>query len=225
MEKALGSIVKSGTTPIRGVFGPGERVTTKGLVFAATPASDFVCGTLQLAASMNMHVFTTGRGTPMAWPWLQSIKVASRTSLARRWSDLIDVDAGRIATGHAGIEEVGERSFASSWKSPVAAARPAPITGVAQRIRSLQSCPDYLTTRQGRFGSNFQLGLQELHRGCIIATSKPNLADRADWPIRPLSYRARSPAQVSAAPLIFRLLFSEASQSAVDRPARSSACR
>jgi galactarate dehydratase len=111
VEKALGSIVKSGTTPIRGVFGPGERVTTKGLVFAATPASDFVCGTLQLAGSMNMHVFTTGRGTPYGLAMAPVIKVASRTSLAQRWSDLIDVDAGRIATGHAGIEEVGEEIF------------------------------------------------------------------------------------------------------------------
>jgi len=111
VEKALGSIVKSGTTPIRGVFGPGERVTTKGLVFAATPASDFVCGTLQLAASMNMHVFTTGRGTPYGLAMAPVIKVASRTALAQRWSDLIDVDAGRVATGNATIEKVGEEIF------------------------------------------------------------------------------------------------------------------
>jgi len=35
-------------------------VTAKGLVFAATPASDFICGTQQLA-SMNLHVFHHGR--------------------------------------------------------------------------------------------------------------------------------------------------------------------
>jgi galactarate dehydratase len=111
VEKALGSIVKSGTSPISGVFGPGERVTTKGLVFAATPASDFVCGTLQLAASMNMHVFTTGRGTPYGLAMAPVIKVASRTALAERWSDLIDIDAGTIATGNASIQEVGEQIF------------------------------------------------------------------------------------------------------------------
>ena len=33
------------------------------------------------------------------------IKVASRSELARRWSDLIDFDAGRIATGEMTIEE------------------------------------------------------------------------------------------------------------------------
>ncbi len=111
VEKAMGSIAKAGTTRIRGVYGPGERVATKGLIFAATPASDFVCGTLQLAASMNMHVFTTGRGTPYGLAMAPVIKVASRTALAERWSDLIDIDAGSIATGHQTIEEVGEAIF------------------------------------------------------------------------------------------------------------------
>ena len=107
VEKALGSIAKAGSSPIRGVYGPGERVRTKGLVFAATPASDFVCGTLQLAASMNMHVFTTGRGTPYGLAMAPVIKVSSRTALAERWSDLIDINAGTIASGDATIEEVG----------------------------------------------------------------------------------------------------------------------
>lgn len=111
VEKAMGSIAKSGSTPIVAVAGPGERVTAKGLVFAATPASDFVCGTLQLAASMNMHVFTTGRGTPYGLAMAPVIKVSSRTSLAEQWSDLIDIDAGTIASGNATIEEVGEKLF------------------------------------------------------------------------------------------------------------------
>src|SRR6202041_87520 len=111
VEKALGSTAKAGTSAIAGVFGPGERVTKKGLIFAATPASDFICGTLQLAASMNMHVFTTGRGTPYGLAMAPVIKVASRTSLAERWSDLIDINAGTIATGDATIEQVGQEIF------------------------------------------------------------------------------------------------------------------
>lgn len=111
VEKALGSTAKAGATALAGVFGPGERVTAKGLIFAATPASDFVCGTLQLAAGMNMHVFTTGRGTPYGLAMAPVIKVASRSALADRWSDLIDIDAGRIATGQATISEVGEQIF------------------------------------------------------------------------------------------------------------------
>jgi len=111
VEKALGSIAKAGTAAIAGVSGPGERVIAKGLIFAATPASDFVCGTLQLAAAMNMHIFTTGRGTPYGLAMVPVIKVASRTSLSRRWKDLIDVDAGSIATGDATIEQVGMQIF------------------------------------------------------------------------------------------------------------------
>jgi galactarate dehydratase len=111
VEKAMGSIAKAGSTAIMAVAGPGERVTQKGLVFAATPASDFICGTLQLAASMNMHIFTTGRGTPYGLAVAPVIKVASNSGLAARWRDLIDVDAGRIATGQATVEEVGWEIF------------------------------------------------------------------------------------------------------------------
>jgi galactarate dehydratase len=111
VEKALGSTAKAGTSAIAGVFGPGERVTKKGLIFAATPASDFICGTLQLAASMNMHIFTTGRGTPYGLAMAPVIKVSSRSELADRWSDLIDIDAGTIATGDATIEQVGTQLF------------------------------------------------------------------------------------------------------------------
>tara|TARA_R100001244_G_scaffold24497_5_gene24864 strand:+ start:14748 stop:16301 length:1554 start_codon:yes stop_codon:yes gene_type:complete len=111
VEKSLGSIVKSGSSAINAVVGPGERVSRKGLIYCATPASDFVCGTLQLAAGMNLHVFTTGRGTPYGLAMAPVVKVATRTELAERWPDLIDIDAGRIATGRASIEELGWQLF------------------------------------------------------------------------------------------------------------------
>ncbi|KPD00942.1 D-galactarate dehydratase [Geobacillus sp. BCO2] len=111
MEKALGSIAKSGSSAIVDVLPPGEKVKKQGLVFAATPASDFVCGTLQLAAGMNVHVFTTGRGTPYGLAMAPVVKVATRTELATQWHDLIDIDAGRIATGTATIEEIGWEIF------------------------------------------------------------------------------------------------------------------
>jgi len=111
VEKAMGSVAKSGSTALMGVTSPGERVTQKGLVFAATPASDFLCGTLQLAAGMNMHIFTTGRGTPYGLAPVPVIKVATNTGLAERWHDLIDVNAGRIATADATVEEVGWEIF------------------------------------------------------------------------------------------------------------------
>ncbi|BFG80346.1 galactarate dehydratase [Paraburkholderia terrae] len=111
VEKAMGSIIKSGNSAISGVLSPGEKVNQKGLIYAATPASDFVCGTLQLAAGINLHVFTTGRGTPYSLAEVPVIKVATRSDLARRWHDLMDIDAGTIATGDATIEDVGWELF------------------------------------------------------------------------------------------------------------------
>ncbi|MFZ4478253.1 MAG: galactarate dehydratase [Rhodoferax sp.] len=144
VEKAMGSIVKSGTAAITGVLAPGEKLSTKGLTYAATPASDFICGTLQLAAGMNLHLFTTGRGTPYGLAAVPVIKVATRSELARRWHDLMDVNAGRIADGSASIEAVGwelfrlmlevasgrRKTWAEHWKlhNALVLFNPAPVT-------------------------------------------------------------------------------------------------
>jgi galactarate dehydratase len=144
VEKAMGSVVKSGTMPIAGVVSPGNRVTVRGLNYAATPASDFICGTLQLAAGMNLHVFTTGRGTPYGLAACPVIKVATRSELARRWHDLMDVNAGTIADGAASIEDVGwqlfhlmldvasgrKKTWAEHWKlhNALVLFNPAPVT-------------------------------------------------------------------------------------------------
>ena len=144
VEKAMGSIVKSGTAPISGVLSPGEKLKQKGLIYAATPASDFICGTLQLAAGMNLHVFTTGRGTPYGLAEVPVIKVATRTDLANRWHDLMDINAGMIADGSKTIEDVGlemfqlmldvasgrKKTWAEHWKlhNALVLFNPAPVT-------------------------------------------------------------------------------------------------
>ncbi|MGI9153752.1 MAG: UxaA family hydrolase, partial [Rubrivivax sp.] len=111
VEKAMGSVIKSGSMPISAVLSPGERATTRGLIYAATPASDFICGTLQLAAGMNVHVFTTGRGTPYGLAECPVVKVATRTELAQRWHDLMDLNAGAVADGQCSVEEMGWQLF------------------------------------------------------------------------------------------------------------------
>lgn len=111
VEKSLGSIIKSGTSRIVDVLKPGEKVRKKGLIFAATPSSDFVCGTLQLASGISIQVFTTGRGTPYGLAMAPVIKLSSRTDLAEHWHDIIDLDAGCIATGDASIADVGWELF------------------------------------------------------------------------------------------------------------------
>jgi galactarate dehydratase len=144
-EKAMGSIIKSGSSAISHVLSPGEKLRPdqRGLVYAATPASDFICGTLQLAAGMNLHVFTTGRGTPYGLAECPVIKVATRSDLARRWHDLMDVNAGRIADGEQTIEDAGwamfqlmldvasgKKTWAEHWKlhNALVLFNPAPVT-------------------------------------------------------------------------------------------------
>ena len=58
-----------------------------------------------------MHIFMTGRGTPYGLSMVPVIKVSSNTELSNRWHDLIDFDAGRVATGNATVEELGWELF------------------------------------------------------------------------------------------------------------------
>lgn len=144
VEKSLGSIAKSGTSPIVDVLSAGEKVRKKGLTFAATPASDFVCGTCQLASGITLQVFSTGRGTPYGLAMAPVIKVSTRTELATKWHDLIDINAGTIATGEATIESVGtdlfhyilavasgeKKTWADQWgiENALCLFNPAPVT-------------------------------------------------------------------------------------------------
>ena len=111
VEKAMGSIAKSGTSPIVEVLSPAETPTKKGLIYAATPASDIVCGPSQLASGIGLQVFMTGRGTPYGLAIAPVIKVCSRNEMKEQWDDLIDVNAGPIATGDATIPEIGTLLF------------------------------------------------------------------------------------------------------------------
>ena len=96
-----------------------------------------------MAAGMNLHVFTTGRGTPYGLAAVPVVKVATRTELADRWHDLMDLNAGRIATGEASIESVGwelfemllevaggRRTWAEHWglHNALALFNPGPVT-------------------------------------------------------------------------------------------------
>ena len=144
VEKAMGSIAKSGTSPIVEVLSPGEKPSKKGLIYAATPASDIVCGPCQLASGITLQVFMTGRGTPYGLPIAPVIKVSSRNDIKNIWHDLIDVNAGPIATGESSISDIGtelfnkiikiasgdEKSYAEKYdlKNDLCIFNPAPIT-------------------------------------------------------------------------------------------------
>ncbi len=124
VEKAMGSIAKSGTAPIEEVLSPAEKPTKHGLIYAATPASDIVCGPSQLASGIGLQVFMTGRGTPYGLAAAPVIKVCSRNEMKAHWFDMIDVNAGGVATGEKTIADVGHELFdlildvASGLKQP-----------------------------------------------------------------------------------------------------------
>lgn len=144
VEKAMGSIAKSGSSSIVEVLSPAERPSKKGLIYAATPASDIVCGPCQLASGITLQVFMTGRGTPYGLAAAPVIKVCSRNEMKEMWQDLIDVNAGPVATGEAEISEIGteifnkilavasgeDQSFAEKYKlhNDLCIFNPAPIT-------------------------------------------------------------------------------------------------
>ena len=144
IEKSMGSIAKSGTSPIVEVLSPGEKPTKHGEIYAATPASDLFCGPSQLASGMGLEVFMTGRGTPYGLAAAPVIKLCSRTEMKEQWPDIIDFNAGPAATGERTIAEQGMELFlyildvASGRKKPyseqyhwvndICVFNPAPIT-------------------------------------------------------------------------------------------------
>lgn len=144
VEKSMGSIAKSGTSPIVQVLSPGEKPKAHGLIYAATPANDFACGPCQLASGMGVHVFMTGRGSTYGLAMAPVIKVCSQNKLKNQLFDVIDVNAGPIATGDATIQSVGteifnliidvasgkKKTYAEQWKihNDMCIFNPAPLT-------------------------------------------------------------------------------------------------
>jgi altronate hydrolase len=58
-------------------------------------------------AGAHVLLFTTGRGTPMGFP-APTIKISCNTDIAVRKPQGIDFDAGALASGAVGIDELAE---------------------------------------------------------------------------------------------------------------------
>ena len=94
---------------------------------------------------MNLHVFTTGRGTPYGLAAVPVIKVATRSELARRWHDLMDVNAGGIAAGEATIEEIGWELFRTMLDVASGRRDLGRAVAAAQLAGAVQSGADHVT--------------------------------------------------------------------------------
>ena len=111
-EKTLGAIVKSGTRPIQGVLDYPELVTTqKGLWIKDTPGREPEILTGMAATGAQFMMFSTGRGAPQGFPSMPVIKICGNPNTYERMGHDMDLNAGRIITGEATIEQVGEEAF------------------------------------------------------------------------------------------------------------------
>ncbi len=111
LEKSLGAVAKGGTTNLNGVYLYGEKVDRKGFVFMDSPGYDPASITGEVAGGSNIVVFTTGRGSTYGCKPSPSIKIATNTEMFERMDDDMDINAGRIVTDGATIEEVGQEIF------------------------------------------------------------------------------------------------------------------
>ena len=117
-EKSLGAYAKSGASPISGIIKPGDQPPTGGLYlldvvpdgeprFGFPNISDNAEIVELIACGAHVTLFTTGRGSVVGSAISPVIKVCANPATYERLADDMDVNAGRILTGHASIEEVG----------------------------------------------------------------------------------------------------------------------
>lgn len=106
--KSAGAAKKGGTAPIVDVLDYTEPATKAGLSLVCTPGNDVEATTGKAASGATLILFTTGLGTPTGNPVCPVIKVATNSILAKKMSDIIDIDCGPIISGEKTIEEMGE---------------------------------------------------------------------------------------------------------------------
>ena len=106
--KSAGAAKKGGTSPISDVLNYTEPAIKPGLSLVCTPGNDVEATTGKTASGATLILFTTGLGTPTGNPICPVIKVATNSKLARRMSDIIDIDTGTVIEGTKTIEEMGE---------------------------------------------------------------------------------------------------------------------
>ena len=111
-EKSLGAIVKSGHRPIQGVLGYCDRADgKKGLWIKDSPGREPEILTGMAASGAQVMLFSTGRGAPQGFPTMPVVKICGNPNTYERMKHDMDLNAGRIITGEATIEEVGEEAF------------------------------------------------------------------------------------------------------------------
>lgn len=106
-DKSLGCTQKSGTSEVCDVLFDGDVLTACGLNLLNGPGNDMVAVTNLAAAGCHLVLFTTGRGTPFGG-FVPTVKISTNSELAKRKSNWIDFDAGKIIAGQSFEDKLEE---------------------------------------------------------------------------------------------------------------------
>ena len=107
LEKSLGAVAKSGSTPLNEVVPYGQKPTRAGLIFMDTPGYDPVSVTGQIAGGAQIVVFTTGRGSAFGSKPAPTIKLSTNDHLFAKMPDDMDINCGDIASSGVTISQKG----------------------------------------------------------------------------------------------------------------------
>jgi altronate hydrolase len=111
LEKSLGAVAKSGSTPLVDVYRYAERITRSGFVFMDSPGYDPCSATGQIASGANLVCFTTGRGSVFGSVPAPTVKLATNARLAAHMSEDIDVDCSPVLDGTSSVAAMGAVIF------------------------------------------------------------------------------------------------------------------
>lgn len=111
LEKSLGAVAKSGTSPMENVYRYGEPIQSSGFVMMDSPGYDPASITGQIASGCNVVAFTTGRGSVFGSKPVPSIKIATNTRMFESMKEDMDINAGTILDGEKTVAQAGEEIF------------------------------------------------------------------------------------------------------------------
>ena len=118
-EKSMGAYSKSGDSVIAGIIKPTQRPPQPGLylldvvpdgepLFGFPNINDNAEIAELIACGAHVILFSTGRGSVVGSAISPVIKICGNPKTFQKMADDMDIDAGKIITGEASLEEVGE---------------------------------------------------------------------------------------------------------------------
>ncbi len=121
-EKSMGAYAKSGSSKIHGLIKPGDIPTQGGLyLMDVVPDGDPLYGfpnivdsaeiVEMIASGSHLILFTTGRGSVVGSAISPVIKVCANPETYRNMPDDMDINAGKVITGEATVQEVGDEIY------------------------------------------------------------------------------------------------------------------